>query len=265
MKKKLMLSFLAGSLIVVSASAGAFAASNLQSIKAYLNLGVKLKVNGEPWTAKDSSGKTLYPITYNGATYLPLRAAGEALGVGVSWDGANNTVLIGGSSNAGSSSGSGSNSTTSKYTRSNPAALNTTATIAVDEIINKYTAEIKVNQVLRGDEANQMVADANMFNDPPAEGYEYLVANITFKVVSNAKADAKVRVSPVNFTLVSEQGKDYEVAWAVNPDPSIEAELYAGASHTGWATFIVKKDDKNPLMTYGRKFDGTGGVWFKVQ
>nr|WP_306663489.1 stalk domain-containing protein [Myxococcus sp. CA039A] len=76
-------------------SVGAFAASNLEEIKAYLNMGVKIQLNGKAWQAKDQEGKPLYPITYEGSTYLPVRAVGEALGVEIGWDGETETVLIG--------------------------------------------------------------------------------------------------------------------------------------------------------------------------
>jgi hypothetical protein len=94
LKKKLMFSLIAGALVVVSSTAGAFAASNMQEIKAHLNLGLKFKVDGAEWIPNANS-KNVYPITYNGTTYLPIRTAGEALGVEVGWDGANNTVWLG--------------------------------------------------------------------------------------------------------------------------------------------------------------------------
>jgi hypothetical protein len=95
LKRKLLISLVAGTLIVTSASVGAFAASNLQAIKANLNLGLKFKVDGKEWVPTDQNGKTVYAITYNGTTYLPIRSAGNALGVEVGWDGKNNTVWLG--------------------------------------------------------------------------------------------------------------------------------------------------------------------------
>ncbi|MCA0754891.1 copper amine oxidase N-terminal domain-containing protein [Paenibacillus sp. N4] len=95
MKKKLLITLAAGALMITSAAAGAYGATNLQAIKANLNLGLKFKIDGEGWTPKDAKGKNVYAITYNGTTYLPIRTAGEALGVDVGWDGANNTVWLG--------------------------------------------------------------------------------------------------------------------------------------------------------------------------
>lgn len=57
--------------------------------------GIKLMVNGTPVTPKDANGSTVEPFIYNGTTYLPVRAVGNALGQDVSWNGNTKTVYIG--------------------------------------------------------------------------------------------------------------------------------------------------------------------------
>jgi len=268
LKKKLITSVIISAVVLVSATAGAFAASNLQAIKANLNLGIKFKVDGKDWTPKDQKGNTQYAITYNGSTYVPLRAAGSALGVEVGWDGANNTVWLGeGAAAVEKGNGSATTPTTSLagLSRSNPAAIGQVVSYGIDNFMDKYTAEITIAEVIRGEEAWKMIETANRFNSPAPEGHEYILAKINFKVASNKNADAKVDLSPIDFKLVSKDGKDYEHRSVVEPDPGIRTSLYTGASHTGWAAFIVKTDDNSPLLTFGREYDGTKGAWFKVQ
>ena len=43
-------------------------------------------------TFTDANGKTVYPVLYNGSTYLPVRAVGELMGKSVAWDSAASTV-----------------------------------------------------------------------------------------------------------------------------------------------------------------------------
>ena len=43
----------------------------------------------------DANGQRVYPISYNGTTYVPIRAVGNMMGIDVAWDGANNAVLLG--------------------------------------------------------------------------------------------------------------------------------------------------------------------------
>lgn len=56
---------------------------------------IKLVVDGVPVTPKDASGKAVEPFVYEGTTYLPVRAVGEALGKDVKWDGETKTVYVG--------------------------------------------------------------------------------------------------------------------------------------------------------------------------
>lgn len=151
------------------------------------------------------------------------------------------------------------------YSRANPAPIGTTLTITKEDILETYTAKVTLLEVVRGDKAWEMVKQANLFNSPPPDGYEYLLARIKFELVAMKDPQAKHDVHFVHFTLVSGQGADYEpVLTAVPPAPALTASLYQGASHEGWAVFKVKKDDASPLITFGRDYQGRGGIWFKT-
>ncbi len=56
---------------------------------------IKLVVDGIQITPKDANGTVVEPFIYNGTTYLPVRALGNALGKQVGWDGNSKTVYIG--------------------------------------------------------------------------------------------------------------------------------------------------------------------------
>ncbi len=256
MKKKLLLSLGLIVVIVASITIGAYAASNLQEIKAYLNKDLKIQLDGDVFAVTDSSGKATYPITYNGTTYLPVRSVGEAIGLKVGFDSASNTVLLGETT---------ANGTTSVgLSRSNPAPVGTSVKFAKKDIFDDYEVALSVDQVIRGDEAWTMILAANAYNDAPIEGHEYILVKLTATVNKNAKADATLGISGHSFTVVSTSGKDYDFTSVVEPDPVFDSQLYVGASNTGWAAFLVKTDDVNPLLAYGRSYDGTGGAWFKI-
>lgn len=57
--------------------------------------GIKLVVDGVEVTPQDANGTTVEPFIYNGTTYLPVRAVGEAIGKQVTWDGGSQTVYLG--------------------------------------------------------------------------------------------------------------------------------------------------------------------------
>ncbi|NQX45946.1 hypothetical protein HQN87_11445 [Paenibacillus tritici] len=100
--------------LTLTASAGVYAASNLQEIKALLNHKLGIVVNGQVYTPKDGNGKTLAPITYNGTTYLPVRSIGEALNTSVTYDAKTSRVIIGDSASSGGSSGTPSTGTSAE-------------------------------------------------------------------------------------------------------------------------------------------------------
>lgn len=249
---------------LVSAAVGATAATGLPQIKAYLNTKLNFKLAGDSWLPRDAAGKRIYPVTYNGTTYLPVRAVGEALGVSIGFNGTTKTVLIGDGASTGTATGGTTNTgSTVGYNRTNPAPLGTVLNFKETSLID-YVGKMSVTEIIRGEEAWNMIQAANMFNDEPAAGYEYILAKVNVNITRTVKTGAAADVSRVWFTLVSTGGRDYETVSVVEPEPSIRSSLYEGASHTGWVAFQVKSDDPSPLITFGRKYDGTGGVWFKT-
>ncbi|MEJ8303263.1 stalk domain-containing protein [Saccharibacillus sacchari] len=112
-KKWIAAAMVAG--MTLSASVGAYAASNVESIKAQLNHELGFVVNGQAYTPKDAAGKSLDPIVYNNTTYLPVRALGEALNVPVTYDAAGKKVVVG-TQSAGNHSGTPTGQTQSGLT-----------------------------------------------------------------------------------------------------------------------------------------------------
>ncbi len=56
---------------------------------------IRICVDGVEMTPRDSAGKEVEPFIYNGTTYMPVRAVGEAVGKEVTYDGSTSTVYIG--------------------------------------------------------------------------------------------------------------------------------------------------------------------------
>ncbi len=161
------------------------------------------------------------------------------------------------------------------YSRSNPVGINVPLSIRVGEMgltrfdddDNKYEVRITLTELVRGEDAWQLIEEANIFNDPPESGHEYILAMIKFEYRTGPTLDTIYEVSPIWFDAVSSTGMVYDAAYKVGcvetPDPSIKISLYPDASHEGWVPFHVAIDD-DPLMNFGRSTDGTGGIWFKL-
>ena len=73
---------------------GAAAATVQQQITATLRPDISVTVDGKKQSLTSQDGSEVYAITYNGTTYLPVRAVSEALGKDVTWDQKNQTVVL---------------------------------------------------------------------------------------------------------------------------------------------------------------------------
>lgn len=75
--------------------AGSIYATNvIQPIQADLRADISIELNGSLLQLKDAAGNAVYPISYNGTTYLPVRAVAENLNLDVQWIGETNTVKL---------------------------------------------------------------------------------------------------------------------------------------------------------------------------
>ena len=65
-----------------------------EKVNANLNKDIKIYYNQTAQTFTDANGVEVFPISYNGTTYLPVRAISNLFGAEISWDGATNTVAL---------------------------------------------------------------------------------------------------------------------------------------------------------------------------
>ena len=84
----------AAAAVVLGAGATIAKESAEQITAVYRN--IKLVVDGVMVEPKDVNGNVVEPFIYNGTTYLPVRAVGEAFDKQVEWDGEKNMVYLGG-------------------------------------------------------------------------------------------------------------------------------------------------------------------------
>lgn len=97
MKKSSRMSwFVAGMLVAVMVSqiaSPALAALAGKTIQVFT--GVDVYVNDARVEPKDANGNPVEVFVYNGTTYLPIRAIGNALGMPVQWEGKTNSAYVG--------------------------------------------------------------------------------------------------------------------------------------------------------------------------
>jgi hypothetical protein len=124
----------------------------------------------------------------------------------------------------------------------------------------EHVLEMTVADVVRGEEALQLVMDSNPFNTTPPEGMEYILVYFSFKALSSLNNEI-VSINNSHFTFVSKDGIPYTdfVSIAGLEQPLIN--VYAGAEYIGIAYEIIDVEDI-PMIDY---LGWTGaGIWFNT-
>lgn len=114
--------------------------------------------------------------------------------------------------------------------------------------------EWSVTQVIRGSQANSIVASGNMFNSEPAPGSEYLLYNVYVKNTGTEPYS----IYPLAWAAYA-NGVQTSSSYAVLPDsyPDLEyIDIRSGASTSGWIVCEVPIGSDvriyyEPLFTYG--------------
>lgn len=89
-------SFLAGMLtmLLITCLIGSVSATRGVVQKEIEYQDIKISLDGVVLDLRDAKGNTVEPFKFGGTNYVPARALAEALGLTVSWDGANSTVVL---------------------------------------------------------------------------------------------------------------------------------------------------------------------------
>jgi hypothetical protein len=95
---------------------------------------------------------------------------------------------------------------------------------------------VTIRAVIRGEEAWAMTQEANMFNEPPADGMEYVAIKVHAQCISTV--DEVVSIDGYSFDTTGDNNILYDDPSVVDPIPPFEAYLYPGGEYEGW---IIKE------------------------
>lgn len=139
----------------------------------------------------------------------------------------------------------------SKGNRSNPIAFNETATID-DIILNTDSGEFKkfktkvdlsITEIIRGDQAYEILKNENEFNEAAPEGKEWVLVKVKGKVVDSETEDHEYHLSDMNFELVSKDGEVYNKDLSAVTPNELSKKLFKGAEGEGYFSQVVNVGD----------------------
>jgi hypothetical protein len=95
MRKKIALALAVLMVVGIAAFAGtSFADSHTSQITAFINRGISMTWDGRDFEPRENDGSRLYPIVYEGRTYLPAKFVADKAGVDIDWDANTQTVIF---------------------------------------------------------------------------------------------------------------------------------------------------------------------------
>jgi hypothetical protein len=133
-----------------------------------------------------------------------------------------------------------------------------------------YDMKITLVEVIRGEDAWKRIKEASPSNKAAEPGFEYVLARVKFEYYARGTPGLCIHhLSPQQFSAVSLDGQDYQIAQVVLPKPELRKDMKSGETVEGWVAFSVSQQDKAPLMTYSADQGGAivhgGAKWFVLR
>ena len=108
--------------------------------------------------------------------------------------------------------------------------------------------EVTVLEVVRGEQAWQMVQAASEYNQAPGEGLEYLLVRLHLRYTHPEELVGMEMGS--QFSTTGAAGQIYPWPAQIDPDPALETSLYPGGEHTGWVTLQAERGETGLVLIY---------------
>jgi len=115
----------------------------------------------------------------------------------------------------------------------------------------RYDTNIVVLEVVRGEEAWDLIKAASSSNKPADAGFEYVLARIRIEYYARTlPGSCGHELEAEQFAAYSTDGKKYVSATVVPPTPELSGTLFSGDTREGWLAFQVPEDDRTPLLAF---------------
>jgi len=110
--------------------------------------------------------------------------------------------------------------------------------------------DVQVLEIKRGEDAWKDIQAANMFNEAPPAGMEYLLIKLWVK---SKYADSNEHsIGGCDFAVTGDRLKLYTCSMSsvVEPKPQLDAKLYTGGETEGWVSFAVTQGEGHLLIVF---------------
>jgi hypothetical protein len=112
------------------------------------------------------------------------------------------------------------------------------------ENISLKNWEVHVIDIVRGPEAWQRIQDANQFNDPPPDGWSYILIHYQLHRKGQSQVENSLGLHLTGNAHILHYSFNTSV---VPPDPILDSYMIGGETSQGWDAYLIR-DDESDLM-----------------
>jgi len=113
--------------------------------------------------------------------------------------------------------------------------------------------EVTIVEVERGADALALILQANMFNEEPEPGMEYVLARARVRYIGTE--DKSVNIDASYFNSTGSQGVLYDLPMVVEPEPVLDCNLYPGGECEGWVALQAAESETGLIVQFEPWFD----------
>ena len=124
-----------------------------------------------------------------------------------------------------------------------------------------YDAKIAVLEVLRGKAALERIKAANASSQPPAAGFDYILARVAFEMKAILQPGNKTfeLARKMQFVALTADGNELDAALVTPPKPELHRTVRSGEPAEGWIVLAVEQKNSKPVMFFDPAAGGAMG------
>ena len=134
-----------------------------------------------------------------------------------------------------------------------------------------YDVKVTVLEVVRGENAWELLKQADPASVESGAGMDYLLARIKFEYYARgAPGDCCHELTGAQFVAYSANGIEYPSVALTPPAPELKGRACAGSNFEGWVVFRISVNDTKPLAMFNAGIGGVeaiehgGDIWFQL-
>lgn len=122
--------------------------------------------------------------------------------------------------------------------------------------------QISVIDVVKGEEAWKQILETNQFNNPPEAGREYIMVKLNARYIGLDDEGDAISYSP--FSIRTNSDNEFKPASVVEPEPSLDYNLYPGGEADGWIVLSVPEQTKDLILFFSPDSSGANDRYLSL-